>query len=307
VIILPKRIKITEKYNYNKIKRDINILKFYYEELFVGNIGKSILGEEIKYIKLGEGRNKIFINAAHHANECITSLIAMMFAEKYLELKRQNKTYKGYYIEELWEKSSLYIVPMVNPDGVNLCLEEEYVLNNKKYKNIWQEYTEKLHKWKANIRGVDLNLNYPSGFEKERKIKYKKGIINPGPLNYGGPNYLSEPETRAIYEFTKLNKFDLTFLLQLYGREIFCDCNEIKLKKAYELGKKFENVSGYKLINEENKLFFSEYNNWFMSEFKKPSFKIKIGKEKKEEILTAEKINKFYDEVEEIFLISLDN
>lgn len=307
MIILSEIIKITEKYNYNKLKNDINILKFYYEDLLVGNIGKSILGEEIKYIKLGKGKNKIFINAAHHADEWATSLIIMKFIEKYLELKKQKKTYKGYFIEELWEKNSLYIMPMVNPDGVNLYLEEENILNNKKYKNIWEKNINNLNKWKANIRGVDLKLNYPYEFEKEKKIKYKKGIIKPGPLNYIGPNYLSEPETMALYEFTKLNKFDLIISLQLYGEEIFWNYNEIKLKEAFELGKKFENVCGYKLINKKEKIFFAEYESWFISEFKKPIFKIKIGKEKKEEILNSEKIKKFYDEVEEIFLIALDN
>lgn len=305
MIILNKIIKINEKYNYNKLKSDINILKIYYENLLVGNIGKSILGEEIKYIKLGEGRNKIFINAAHHGNESITSLIIMIFAERYLELKKQKKIYKGYYIEELWEKSSLYIVPMVNPDGVNLCLEEGHVLNNKKYKNIWQKNIDSLYKWKANIRGVDLSLNYPYEFEKEKKDKYKKGFIKPDPVNYIGPNCLSEPETRAMYEFTKLNEFDLTISLQLYGEEIFWENNEIKLKRAFELGKKFEIVSGYKLINQKDDSSFAEYKDWVMSEFKKPSFKLKMGK--KGEILTIEKIKKIYDEIEEIFLISLDN
>ena len=35
--------------------------------------------------------------------------------------------------------------------------------------------------WKANIRGVDLNLQYPAGWEEARRIKFALGYTRPGP------------------------------------------------------------------------------------------------------------------------------
>ena len=65
--------------------------------------------------------------------------------------------------------------------------------------------------------GVDLSLNYPTGFEEIKRINFNKGIIEPGPQNYAGPNFLSEPEIINMYEFKKLKKFDLIISLQKYN------------------------------------------------------------------------------------------
>jgi len=87
VIKLKNIVKDYLPYNYNLLKNDLYLLKNKYNNFFIGNIGKSVLGEEIKYLKIGEGKNKIFINASHHANEWISSLVIMLFVEKYLYLK----------------------------------------------------------------------------------------------------------------------------------------------------------------------------------------------------------------------------
>lgn len=35
--------------------------------------------------------------------------------------------------------------------------------------------------WKANIRGVDLNLQFPAEWQKAREIKYEQGFTRPCP------------------------------------------------------------------------------------------------------------------------------
>ena len=174
-------IKTNKKYTYDILKNDLLFLNYEYPFFKIENIGKSTLGENIIFIKLGKGNKKLFINASHHGSEWMTSLITMMFIEKYLFLYKYKQNYKGYNIEELWNNVSTYIIPMVNPDGVNLCLKNKKIINNNYYKEIWQEYINNLDEWKANIRGVDLNLNYPAGWRQAAYNKAKKGIIKPGP------------------------------------------------------------------------------------------------------------------------------
>ena len=152
-------IKKNQNYTYEILKNDLEFLKYEYPCIKIWNIGKSTLGQNIKCIKLGNGNKKIFINAAHHANEWLTSLIIMIFVENYLKAYDKKEIYKGYNIEDLWNKSSFYIVPMVNPDGVNLCLGDSNVLKEEMYQPIWKPYEKNLCTWKANIRGVDLK-NY---------------------------------------------------------------------------------------------------------------------------------------------------
>lgn len=149
-------IKTNKNYTYEILKNDLQFLNYEYPFFKIKSIGKSTLGEEIIYIKLGKGNKKLFINSSHHANEWMTSLITMMFIEKYLILLKNKELYKGYDIEELWNKVSIFIVPMVNPDGVNLCLKNEKIINKKLYKEIWEKYEGKLEDWKANIRGESL-------------------------------------------------------------------------------------------------------------------------------------------------------
>lgn len=96
------------------------------------------------------------INAAHHANEWQTSLIIMLFVEEYLQKHEKKEKYKEYNTERLWDDVSLFIVPMVNPDGVNLCLKKQKTLKQERYQNIWKPYEKELEKWKANIRGESL-------------------------------------------------------------------------------------------------------------------------------------------------------
>lgn len=299
-------IKINKNYTYDNLKNDLLFLNYEYNFFKINYIGKSTLGEKIIYIKLGNGEKKLFINASHHANEWMTSLIIMMFIEKYLKLYKNKENYKGRNIESLWNRTSIYIVPMVNPDGVNLCLKDKKILNNNLYKNIWGKYINNLEDWKANIRGVDINLNYPAGWEQAVKNKEKKGIISPGPRDWPGPNATSEIETQNIINFTKLFNFDMTISLHSQGQEIYWSYLNKKIKRAYEIGKKMERVSGYILTEPNYYSSFAGYKDWFIDKYNKPGYTIEIGKGEEKKSLPLKEAEKIYEEIEEILLIAIE-
>lgn len=299
-------IKTNKNYTYDILKNDLKFLNYEYNFFNINSIGKSTLNEDIYYIKLGNGSRKLFINASHHANEWITSLVTMMFIEKYLKLYKNKENYKGRNIEELWNRTSLYIVPMVNPDGVNLCLKDKNILENNLYKNIWEKYVDKLDNWKANIRGVDLNLNYPAGWNIAVKNKAKKGIISPGPRDYPGPNEISEIETKNMIDFTKLFDFDMTISLHSQGQEIYWSYLNKKISKAFDIGKKMERVSGYLLTEPNYYSSFAGYKDWFIDKYNKPAFTIEIGKGEEGKSLPLNKAEEIYNEIEEIFFIAIE-
>lgn len=299
-------IKINKNYTYDILKNDLVFLNYQYPFFNIKSIGKSTLGEKIIYIKLGNGNKKLFINALHHANEWMTSLQIMMFIEKYLQLYKNKGVYKGYNIEELWKEVSVFIVPMVNPDGVNLCLKDKKIINNSVYKEIWGEYINKIEDWKSNIRGVDLNLNYPAGWEIALKNKRKKGIIKPGPRDYPGPNAISEKETKNIINFTKLFNFDMTISLHSQGKEIYWNYLDYKIKNSYEIGKKLEKVSGYILTKPDYYSSFAGYKDWFIENYKKPGYTIEIGKGEEGKSLQLEKANEIYNEIEELLFVAIE-
>lgn len=224
---MEKRIgKIDYFYTYQKLVRDIQFLKYEFKEinsLEEGSIGKSILNHKIPYLKVGEGNKKILINAAHHANEWITSLVSINFFEKLLNHLKKDHLYKGYDVNSILSQTKLFLVPMVNPDGVDLVQKEKYIFEQKEFLELIFKNQKYLKNWKANIRGVDLNLNYPTGWEKAKVIKRKKGVVGPNYRDYVGPNPLSELESQSLANFTTLQKFNLTISLHSQGEEIYWD------------------------------------------------------------------------------------
>ena len=290
-------------YDYNILKNDIRSLKEKYNIFLIGDIGKSVLGKKINFLKLGNGKKKILINASHHGNEWISSLVIMMFVEKYLQLKiNYVDNYKSYNVNELWKNSTLFVVPMVNPDGVELAIHGNNLEMSSEYQKMWINYEGKFECWKANIRGVDLNLNYPYGFEQAKINKAKKGVVSPGPRDYTGENPLSEPETIAMYDFTKLNKFDITISLHSQGKEIYWDAGKDKMEEAYKLGAFFEKVSGYKLTKPQYESSFAGYKDWSVHELKNIGYTIELGQGEEGKSLDLKQADTIYSDVEEIFL-----
>ena len=88
------------------------------------SIGKSVLGNDIYCGRLGYGRKNIFIGAAFHSLEWITTLILLKFIEDYCNAKVSNKTILGHSVKDAFAYCSIYLVPLVNPDGVDLVLHK---------------------------------------------------------------------------------------------------------------------------------------------------------------------------------------
>lgn len=149
-------------------------------------------------------------------------------------------------------------------------------------------------------------MNYPAGWEQAVKNKAKKGIIKPGPRDYAGPNAISEIETKNMINFTKLFNFDMTLSFHSQGQEIYWNYLNYKIKNAYEIGKKLEKVSGYLLTKPDYNSSFAGYKDWFIENYRKPSYTIEIGKGEEGKPLKLEKAQEIYEEIEELFFMAIE-
>lgn len=255
-------------------------LKARFPFLETGSIGTTVMGREIPYIRIGTGGREVFYNASFHANEWITTPVLLKFVEDYA------KAYagKGLLFEtdavRLFEEFSLYIVPMVNPDGVDLVngfLTDETVLNQTR--QIAERYPEIPYPsgWKANIDGIDLNLQFPAGWEIARRTKYGQGYTQPAPRDYVGEAPLIAPESIAVYDFTRQHDFELILAYHTQGEVIYWKYADYEPAFSYEIATYFGRVSGYAVETTPVSSGYAGYKDWFIQEYNRPGYTIEAG------------------------------
>jgi len=108
-------------YSYEDMVEDANALQSMYPELIrLGSIGKSVEGRDLMLVEFGHGNRKIFLNGAVHAREYISSTYLMYMIDRYAYAHATGSLWEGYNLKDILSAVTFCIVPMVNPDGVNL-------------------------------------------------------------------------------------------------------------------------------------------------------------------------------------------
>ncbi len=207
------------------------------ETLFAYNIGKSIEGRNIEMFKIGEGGRRVAIFGTHHALESVTTNV--LYAFIYILNKGLGAQFYGMDISTVLTHSTYYIVPCVNPDGVELCNNGpscEY-LKERQYKMSGGNFDS----WQANARGVDLNHNYDYRFCEYKSVEGDRGI-GAGPSLYSGEYPESEPESRAVASFIRALFPQAVISLHSQGEEIYAFG-----PRGEKLGSYFAKHSGYRL------------------------------------------------------------
>ena len=183
--------------------------------------------------------------------------------------------------KRLFGEYRLYLVPMVNPDGVDLV---NGMIEVEGYRKQAEQIAEAYPKipfpqgWKANINGVDLNLQFPAGWEKAREIKFAQGYTEPAPRDYVGSAPLTEPESIAIAEFTKERDFGLILAYHTQGETIYWKYADYNPEKSYEIAQYFEKVSGYTVEETPAESGNAGYKDWFIEQYNRPGYTIEAGR-----------------------------
>lgn len=306
-IIVPYGIDVVDtnvNYTYEIMQRDIEGLVKRYPFIETGIAGKSVLGKNLYYIKLGSGPNQVFYNGSHHALEWITSPLLMKFIENYSKSYTDAANIKGYNIQDIFRSSTIYIIPMVNPDGVDLVIDG-LQKDNPYYSRLieWNKGSADFSKvWEANIRGVDLNHNYDASWNLSKQAEAIYGITGPGPTRYSGTAPESEPESKAIANFTRNHNFRLVIAYHSQGEVIYWTyLNKIPPgSKATAL--LFSKASGYTLAEATGIVSYAGYKDWFIDKFNRPGFTIEVGKG--ENPIGLYQFDKIYNDNIEILLLA---
>lgn len=262
-----------DNYSYEKLSNDIELLQSVYPFIFRKNIGHSVMGKDLIELKIGVGSKSVHLNGSFHANEWITTPIIMVFLNQYALAVTNSMPIRGIDMYPLFVHTMLSIVPMVNPDGVNLVIggsttAGEFEQSVLEINNNQTDFSN----WKANIHGVDLNNQFPALWELEAERKPK----TPKPRDYPGPYPLSEPESIAMAELTRQSNFERVNAFHTQGEEIYWGFQGLEPPISEVIVNEYVRVSGYVAV--KNIDSYAGYKDWFIQDFRKPGFTVELGR-----------------------------
>ncbi|MBA2873470.1 M14 family metallopeptidase [Thermaerobacillus caldiproteolyticus] len=301
---IPKRIDTPivngkRQYDFAALQQDIECLCDHYPFIRKRVIGSSVLGLPLIELKIGQGSTHIHINGSFHANEWITTAIIMTFVNDYLLALTNGRPLRGHRMLDYYKKVTLSIVPMVNPDGVNL------VLNGPPEAESYRDEVIRINsgsldfsQWKANIRGIDLNNQFPAKWEVEQARKIPKA---PAPRDFPGVAPLTEPETKAMAALTNESDFAMILAFHTQGKEIYWGYEGFEPSEAEKTVNEFANVSGYKAIRYIDS--HAGYRDWFIQTWRRQGYTIELGEGVNP--LPIEQFSEIYKDSLGIFLAAL--
>ncbi|MED3690470.1 M14 family zinc carboxypeptidase [Peribacillus butanolivorans] len=241
----------------------------------VRKIGKTEKGKYIKAVKLGKGKKSILLVGSHHGREWLSSILLMTMLKDYAAAYQAGKPIGG-FPSGLLDEVSIWFIPMLNPDGVSIQQGDLSNLNFLEKAGVWRmnRYSTNWSRWKANAKGIDLNRQYPIGWEEVMSDAKK-----PTYQFYKGEQPLEATEVKALADFTK--KVDPTIAVSYHtsGREIFWHYQNKRenMARDYGIAKKTAELTGYELTFPEKEAVGSGFTDWFITEFKRPGMTIELS------------------------------
>lgn len=262
-------------HSYPELERDLLSLQDSYPSLArVFDIGNSLEQRNIYALKISDNVNldedeaEVVFLGCHHAREWISVEVPFMLGKYLVENYDTNSK-----IKELVDNSEIWIVPLVNPDGL------EYSIHFYRY-------------WRKNMRdngdgtyGVDLNRNYEYmwGYDNEGSSADTSDSV------YRGTSPFSEPETQAIRDLFSLKNFQAMISYHSYSQVILYpwgytslppEKNDLFFEMAADMSELIQSVNGnfYGYGQGGNALYITNgsTDDWTFGTYGIPSFTIEL-------------------------------
>ena len=261
----------TNVYSYEQMIEDMDALRNQYpDEVTVSSIGTTKLGRNIPVIRIGDlnARYHVLLQGAIHGREHLTAWLLMATADYWLD-----HGILGY------SDVCYHMIPMTNPDGVIISqtgllndAQHEIYLSDKENGYTTRNESSYAERWKANGEGIDINRNFPAGWEL---IDDRPG---PSSQKYRGAKPFSAAEAVALRDYTLKFAFDATVSYHATGSLIYYSYGDQEPvnTKSESLAKAVREISGYDLAS-SNGIDGAGYKDWVIEQLGIPSLTIEIG------------------------------
>jgi hypothetical protein len=186
-------------------------------------------------VAVDEDEPEVLIDGLHHAREWTASEIALALAINLTD---------GYHndtrISWLVDNREIWIVPVVNPDGLDYALATDQWWRKNRHANYDGSF------------GVDLNRNYGGSMNDDAAGEWGGAGSSHVPSDdiYCGTGPFSEPETQAIRDLVQAHNFALAFDFHSYGNLVMWPWGYSANKTADDadlvrIGNEFAALNGY--------------------------------------------------------------
>ena len=249
--------------------------------VYIHELTRTAYGRPIHALQIGSGDRKVLLTAGHHANEAITSGVLWQFLFTYCEALRDGGAVCGADALSLYHGAMVYLVPLVDSDGADL-VAGTIAPGSAEYRaavQIAAQFPDVPFPsgWKANLAGVDLNLNYPARWETARRIKAEKGFDRPAPRDYPGEHPLDQPETAVLAAYASCIRPDVMLALHTQGRVIYPGPKETTPEGSEALAQALAAASGYAVEDVPAESANAGFKDWFLQRFHRPAFTVECG------------------------------
>ena len=267
--------------DHEAMMRCLDLFTRRYDFLSVYPMGTSLHGRTIPMVRIGNekaSRTVLYVGA-HHGMEWITTILLLRFINEYCEHYKGHRRIFNINPEYLFRSRLLCIVPMLNPDGVELQIHGPGDAPNRDKLIEMNHGSEDFSHWQANGRGVDLNHNYNAGFAEYKELERASDILRGAPTRFSGEYPESEPEVGALVNYLRFDdSVKMILTLHTQGEEIYYTSGGICPPKAKNIARLLSGMSGYTLSEAEGMASYGGLTDWAIRERNLPSFTVECGK-----------------------------
>lgn len=234
-------------YSYDEMVADIQQLdEKYPDRIEVSTIGTSVDSRPIYQIVIGSknAKNAIFVMSTIHGREWMNSWMLMDSLEVSLD-NWNNPAPCGETFKDVFNDCCIYLIPMVNPDGVSISQFGIESIRREEIKgNLYNlPGADNPKRWKANADGVDLNRQFAYGWNSAVTVG------TPASEMFNGTAPFTEPEALAIKAALDQRKFTVGVTYHSMEGAIYWDLGQEGdlRERTKALATHCKNITGYKL------------------------------------------------------------
>ena len=257
-------MKLSKELSYNELIESLNEMGRLYSNMNLSYIGQSVFERTIPVITLGDkmAQKGVLYVGAHNAQGNTGASLLLNFIRDYLEAYERYSQVYQVNLRYLYKMRKIYIVPMINPDGVEYRLRGVSENNPIRERLVAYNGSEDFSAWKFNGRGVDLANNYDICFERSKADENKK---------YCGEYAESEPEVAALVNFIRFNIDGIESMVSFDGDiKGIAYKSSVNNKHTEHIGRLSARLTNFPLSEIEQK----GACGWFSSKFNKPSITV---------------------------------